>query len=677
MWREQLDIFWDGARALAIGCFDGAERAPPVAARPELTVVSARDAELAEDAALVEVIDAARWRASPCVVELPREHGFVGLRAPDGAELRLALASEKDKAAPTGGEWRLLLTLLPEAGGSEPLAYRIATLSARGDFERLAREQVALCGARLVWAIGQRRVVERQDLGPRLVHVWPTRRVFPAWQSRIVLEPVEIANEGGETQQAPFAIMDHWLRENGAPRVTLRVRVPDSLEESANLLNRASVALVMHQRRRLKDWMQEQKNAGEPVIDPLTFDDIRQATGEPDEHPDAVAAPDAIVVANLLRLVANPDDPDYDGFAVRRLAEGAAPGLGAAVDIEFYGAALGDDVGLVSAAAEAGDLGVAPSDPGGAAYVRLFRVEGDGLTPRRVGDDDPLLDEILRRAADQEGPPTGAAARTVAERAAGLQGRRDKLIASLNGALARAEYPGRFDIGGAWDVFEPLLLSSFAALVAEAGAPGRAALQKLGGFTAYRVDPALVSAMARRPEFAEGADAARLLAGERQNRALPFRYARVGVADGLVAQTADLDALLKAWRLLLRMPRSDRLRMARIELGGGGDETVDAAAVADQLCDEALVERAAVHFEEIGLLEAAAALADYLDARREGRWTPLGEAAGLAGLIERARAEWRQAEEEAELAAAEAAREEPPPEKPKGFLAAVRGFFGG
>ena len=677
MWREQLDIFWDGARLLAIGCFDGAERAPPPAARPELTAISAVDAELAQEPALLDVIDVARWRAGPCVLELPRGHRFVGLRSPDGSELRIALTDEKDKNAPPGGEWRLLLTLLPDAGGADPVTYRIVALSARGDFDRLAREQVALSGARLVWAVGQRRVIERRDIGPRVAHIWPARRVFPSWQSRIVLEAVEGPSSGVDVQQAPFAVMDHWIRENGAPRVTVRLRVPDSLDESARLLNRASVALVMHQRRRLKDWMQEQRNAGEPVIDPLGFDDIRQATGELGEHPDAVEAPDAICVANLLKLVTNPDDVDFDGFAVRRLSEGEAPGLGAAIDIEFYGAALGDDVGLVSAVAERGDLGVSPIDPGGAPYVRLFRVEGDGLKPRRVPDDDPLLDEIMRRAAEQEGPPTGAMARTVAERAAGLQGRRDKLIVSLNAALSRSEYPGRFEPGGAWELFEPLLYSSFAALATYVGPPWRAAIQKVGGFVAYRADPPLVAALARRPEFAEGANAARLVESRRASRPLLYRFAAVGGAEGLAAPGADIDAQARAWRQLVRTPHADWLRAARIELAGESEDAADAAAAAAELHDEELVERAAAHFSERGEEDAAAALSGYLDARREGAFTPLGEAAGLAGLVARAQADWRQAESEAALAARQAAQEPPPPEKPKGILAAVKGLFGG
>jgi hypothetical protein len=134
----------------------------------------------------------------------------------------------------------------------------------------------------------------------------------------------------------------------------------------------------------------------------------------------------------------------------------------------------------------------------------------------------------------------------------------------------------------------------------------------------------------------------------------------------------------------MRTPHLDWLRRARIELPADADHgqdsgardsgAKDAGAAIEPLCDEALVEAAAVHFDERGLNEEAAALRHYLAARWEGRWTPLHEAAVLAGLVTRAEAERRQAE--ADSAAAEAARQEPPP-KPKGFFAAVKGLFGG
>jgi hypothetical protein len=251
------------------------------------------------------------------------------------------------------------------------------------------------------------------------------------------------------------------------------------------------------------------------------------------------------------------------------------------------------------------------------------------------------------------------------------------VIVSLNAALARCEYPGRFVGGGAWELFEPLLFSSFAALVADVGAPGRAATQKLGGFASYRADPPLAAALVRRPEFAETADPERLANAKRDSRPLVYRYAAAGAAEGLAAPGADIGAQARAWRQLARMAHSDWLRAARIELAGEAEGAADPAAVASELHDEDIVERAAEHFDRQGQTDAAEALGRYLDARREGAWTPLGEAAGLAGLVARAKAEWRHAEADAALAAAQAAHEPPPPEKPKGFLAAMKGLFGG
>ncbi len=141
MWREQFDYFWDGRRRLAIGWFDGAERAAGAAVRPDLTVISARDERFTSAPTLVDVIDSARWRARIIIIDLPPEHRFVRLTGADGAELILALVAERD--LPQGGEWRLLLTMLPDAGGADPVAFRMAAFPARGDVERLSREQTA------------------------------------------------------------------------------------------------------------------------------------------------------------------------------------------------------------------------------------------------------------------------------------------------------------------------------------------------------------------------------------------------------------------------------------------------------------------------------------------------------------------------------------------------------
>lgn len=671
MWREQFDYFWDGRRRLAIGWFDGADRATASSVRPELTVFSARDERFASAPALVDVIDAARWRSRIIVIDLPNDCRFVRLTAGDGAELTLALAAERD--LPQGADWRLLLTMLPDAGGADPVAFRLAAFPARGDVERLSREQTAAAGARLVWAIGQRRAVERAD-NAVVIRLAPARRIFPAYQSRLVLEaaPLETA-AAGDAREAPFAIMEHWLRESGAPRVILRLRIPDSIEESATLLGRCSVALAMNQRRRLKGWTLDQRAAGEPAVDPITVEDLRQATGEPQEFPDAAETAEPIVVGNLLSLLIDPEEAEADGIALRRGREKSAPGMGETVEIEFYAAALGDDVGLVCPAAGPGDLGVAPVDPGGPAYARLFRVEGDGLAPLRPTEDEGLVDELMRRAADAARAATGSAARAVAERAAGLRSRCDKLVASLNGALARAEVAARFEPPGLWDTLEPLAQASFAALAVDATGPARARLRQFGGYGAFCADPALAAAIAHGGEFAQSVRPCAEAAGARGvPSSLLARYLDACGAHGMAPAGIDAAQEARLMRALLKDPDAAALREARIFLAIDDGVRREAANAARLIADAAAVERARAHFAEAGATDAADMLDAYLELRRAGGWAPAHEAPTLAALVTRAGVEL-----DAERLQAESAAQAPPAASRKGLFAAMRGFFGG
>jgi hypothetical protein len=670
MWREQFDYFWDGRRRLAIGWFDGAERAAAAAVRPELTVISARDERFTSAPTLVDVIDSARWRARIIIIDLPPEHRFVRLTGADGAELILALVAERDLTQ--GGEWRLLLTLLPDAGGADPVAFRMAAFPARGDVERLSREQTTAAGARLVWAIGQRRAVERAD-GAVVIRLALTRRVFPAYQSRLVLEaaPFETA-AAGDAREAPFAIMEHWLRESGAPRVVLRLRIPDSIEESATLLGRCSVALAMNQRRRLKGWTLDQRAAGEPAVDPLTFEDIRQATGDPQEHPDAAETAEPVVVGNLLALLIDPEEAEIDGVALRRSREKSVPGMGETVEIEFYGAALGDDIGLVCPAAGPGDLGVAPIDPGGPPFARLFRVEGDGLVARRATDDEGIIDELMRRAADAARAASGAAARAVAERAAGLRGRRDKLVASFNAAFSRAEVAARFEPPGLWEALEPLAQASFAALLLGAPAPARARLQQLGGYGAFCADPVLAAAIAQGGDFAQSARLPADAAAARGAPSLLARYLDACGARGMAPAGVDAAQEARLMRALLKEPDLAALREARIALAIDDGVRREAANAARLVADSAGVERARAHFAEEGAMDVADMLDAYLDVRRMGGWAPPHEAPTLAALVARAGVELDAARREAESLAQAPPRQE----RSKGLFAAVRGLFG-
>ncbi len=674
MWQEQFDYFWDGRRRLAIGCFDGVERATPVSARPVLTVISARDAAFEVEPMLVDVIDQTRWRAGVALADIAAEHRFLRIFGGDDTALTLHLGAARD--LPEGGDFRLLMTLLPE-NGAEPASFRLVSLPARGDVERLAREQTAQAGPRLVWAFGQRRAFEPGGNGGLIARLAPARRIFPAYQSRLSIEAPPLDTEAAaDTREAPFAIMQHWLHENGAPRAVLRLRVPDSLEESASLLSRVCVGLALNQRRRLHGWIQEQKQAGEPIIDPLTVDDIRQATRDAAERPDAVVSNEPVIVANLLALLLDPLSSEADGVAVRRAPEKNAPGLGETIEIDFYGAALGDDVGLVAPAAGQGDFGVAPVDPGGPPVVRLFRVEGDGLIPRRLSDDDPLLDELLRRASVAGSRSAGgAAARAFAERAAGIKGRRETLVSNLNDALTRARLPTRFSAAGLWDIFEPLLLTSFAALAVEAPAAGRALTQAAGGFGAYGADPALVAALARGGPLAQTAQGARSSGDGRAAGSLATRYAAACGAEGAVPPGLDALAQLAALRALIQEEDAVALREARIGLSPDASTRAAAAEAARRLADMAVVERAIAHFEHNRDTDRAVALTEYLAARRAGRWIAATSAPALAELLQRADAEREAAQMRvaAGMAAAAAAPSPPQAEKPRGLLRRIFG----
>lgn len=671
MWQEQLDYFWGGGRRLVIGGFDGAERAP---ARPALTVVSAQDDAFTTEPTLVDVIDAPRWRAGVAMFDIPAEHRYLRLTDANGDALTLHLCAERD--LPAGGDYRLLMTLLPEGNGSETAQFRLVPLPARGDVERLAREQTVAAGVRLVWAFGQRRAFEQGPGGAPVLRLSPARRIFPAWQSRLLLEARALESEAAaDTRHAPFAIMQQWLGENGAPRAALRLRLTDSLEESATLLSRSCVAMALNQRRRLRGWMQEQKAAGEPVIDPLTFDDIRQAIGDSAEHPDAVEATDAVVVANLLNLLLDPDSAEADGVAVRRGVDRNAAGMGETIEIDFYGAALGDDVGLVCPAARAGDLGVAGADPGGPPFVRLFRVEADGLTPRRL-DDDLLLDELMRRAeAAGARIGTGAAARAFAERAAGLKGRREKLVSLFNETLTRAGLPGRFSAVGVWDLFEPLQQASFVALARDA-AP---ALQTIGGYGAYAADPAVAAALAKGGPLAGLATESRIVAEGRSGAPLAARYAAACGAEGIAPPGLDAAAQIAVLGALMQEDETRILCEARIGLSPDPLLRRDAARAARMLADAGAVERAIHHFERSRDAQSVAALTDYLAARRAGRWVAASSAPPLAALLSRAGVE--AAAEQTRVATGMTAAAQPAPaaaaaspvEKPKGFLRRLLG----
>ncbi len=676
MWRERLDVFWNG-KSLALGAFD-AGRIDAFVGAPELAVLSASDASLA-DAALLDLIDPVRWRrAGACIVDIPRGHGFVALRASDGTELRLALID--DEAAGGGaGEWRLLLTELAANPSQAQPAFRVAYLSARGDLERITREEVANSGARLVWAISQRRQFSaapaHAESDQALLRLWPAQLVFPAQQSRLLIEAGEVQTHRRLAPlKAPFAIMEHWLSECGAPVASLRLRFP-SLDQGEPFLARAAVVLVMHQRRRAR-----LRNRGGPVVDALTVADIRQATGSPREQPDAALSGAPIVVLNLLQLLTRGGSPAA-GVSARRRQNGGSD-ASVVADVDFFGAALGDDVGLVCIGADAGDFGVLPEDPGGVRYARLFRFESDALRPFKLKDEDPLLDEILRIAAQSENGAAGGGA-FGGERALSAQARRERLVAEFNGALALAVFQGRFDAARVWDILEPLAMIGFLSLVEGAEPATKTYLARVGGYDAFRADPSLLQALARQGETPRGLDETELRKRRLEQPSLVYRFLQLCGLSGLLPAAADADLQIAAWRLLTSPSPSGfgagasatslahRLAVARIALEAAPNIAGVASHAAEALADEGIVDRAAIYCEEAGRQLEGDALRGYLNRRRAGEWIPLSHAEALAAVVEEADAYWR----EIDATRGRAAADEPTAPRQAGLFSAVRSFF--
>jgi hypothetical protein len=260
----------------------------------------------------------------------------------------------------------------------------------------------------------------------------------------------------------------------------------------------------------------------------------------------------------------------------------------------------------------------------------------------------------------------------VAERAAGLRGRRDKLVASFNAAFSRAEVAARFEPPGLWEALEPLAQASFAALLLGAPAPARARLQQLGGYGAFCADPVLAAAIAQGGDFAQSARLPADAAAARGAPSLLARYLDACGARGMAPAGVDAAQEARLMRALLKELDLAALREARIALAIDDGVRREAANAARLVADSAGVERARAHFAEEGAMDVADMLDAYLDVRRMGGWAPPHEAPTLAALVARAGVELDAARREAESLAQAPPRQE----RSKGLFAAVRGLFG-
>jgi hypothetical protein len=619
MWREQLAFFWDGQRRLTFGYFDLLQKNP----MPLLTLISSTDERLQRESRLIDVIDLFRWDAQVIVVDLPEGHRFVQLITGLGDVLSLHLCTENE--LPADAETQLLMVLKAERDDQEKISFKLRTLSRQNDQGRAMRGFIAQASTHLLWAISQKRANDRGADGGAIVRLTPAQRIFPLEQSRVILTPQAVnLHPVSDMREAPFAIMQHWVNEGGAPRAILELLLREGLEDHTQLLRRIYVVIAMRQRQRFDLWIQTQKRIGAPQVDPLTLSDIRAATGVHDEETDAVTSNAALTVANLLRLIIDPETHAGCGVAVRRQLS-PAPGRGELLEIDFYGAALGDDVGVILPAAMAGDLLVAPQDPGGSTIIRLFRFDADALTPWRVSEEDPLVAAIIQKARETS---------QTASAAVELRRRREQFVQALNQLIRHKSSKPLFDLSGDWRVLDPIVNISFAYLFISASQAQQAILTSLGGFEAYDADPALTIAIVNSGEFAEHAQITSL---PRLLHMTPLlqRYLAVCGVQGMATENLTLMQQARIFLALQRGLNISHMRVARISLPQDIENWRVANEAAQYLMDKDYLAQAFADLEKKSNNSEIALLSEYLLARESGEWTSPEKAQQIVWLLRR------------------------------------------
>lgn len=619
MWREQLDYFWDGQDRLTIGRLN----LPPGSDLPHLTIVSGSDEFFRDNARLVDVIDMSRWSTDILVVVLSEGHRFLRLTSGDGKTVTIRLVAEG--ALPALPEIQLLMAREEKHEGDGNILLELISVENRGDGIGAIRQQISQRSPALLWAISQSYVSERFEENDWLLWLVPATRVYPSAQARITILPQPLdLRASADMRQAPFSIMQHWLNENGAPRAIIQIRLPQTLEDNSQLLRRVYACIAMRQRQRLDIWNQLQKLNGAPQIDPLNLTDLRTATGRLDECPDAVGSDTSVSVVNLLRLILDPEKYAAHGIAVRRLAASKANLKNCEIiEVDFFAAALGDDVGLVYLTAMLGDLLVTPIDPGGLEKLRLLRFSSDGLQPLRAREDDPLVDEIISQAT-QLSQTTSLHLQ--------LRKCQERFTALLKKSLAEISTLSLFDQLGTWEGLDPLIQLSYGRLLRRIAPMKRQRLYALGGYLAYAADPGLVTAVATSGAFGE-IESSKPLSELSESGSLLQRYLAACNARGMSVGTMTLRQQARALIALKQDENLLALREARISLPDEIEELPSLSKAAHKLNDRTLLRRALNFFEQSDDKKSVAEIIDYLAGYEQGLWLPPDRAEALENLL--------------------------------------------
>lgn len=619
MW-ERLEAFWDGGRTLILGFFDADRRLRMP--RGDLAVFSWADPKQEKTATLLDII-APNEGPRHWIVNLPAGHGHVTIQSvgegDEAAELQFALSPAEEMA---GGTWRLLIGELPEAG--EDPAFHLSEAAASANIERFCERQIAELGDRVMVALLQRRVLQRSAGGTRIVlnaarEVWPTRH------ARIVVEPIERNPQSRRDRfrnlVPAFSILELWLRE-APPPVILRLSTGQAGGPADELLCRTAIVHVMHQRRHLREWSKRAVDAGDPSVDLLTFEDMCEALSESPDDSRVMATREPVFAVNLREaLAAAQHEPAIFGdIRIGRSKPSASSGSW--VEIDFLAAALGDDVGLVSNWAEHGDIVARPKDPGGTRQARLFRVHDNGLQSVELEETDDLFRELTQAAADHEiiFRPT---------RAGKERGNR------AGGAASPGSPTGEGPQG-----IDAVIYAAYAAFAAKVGGQGAEEARKIGGYRAFRDDPALTGALMRNPELIGDLPDAASFGRHRETGHLARRLAALRRVPDVVEAQLTRAAQIAAWHVISRPEPVRKLAAARIALAGTPQAMHRAEAIAEALRDEISVQNAIFSLLDRGKSADASGLNAYLERRRQGDWTLLPDAASLADTMKLVSSYW-------------------------------------
>ena len=401
--------------------------------------------------------------------------------------------------------------------------------------------------------------------------------------------------------------MKHLTTE-ASPRARLRLHLSSVVHPGD--LKRVGLVHVMHQRR-LFERLNEQlsnSNRPKPPLQALSLQTIRAWLGE-DVHFDAVERDASVQLINLDDLLSAPDR-EFDGVELVQTDSRSY------ADVEFYGAAFGDDIGIVSSSANEGDFAIRPKDPGGAPHFRLFRVASDRLVPLSVDGKDELFRTIVRDAAR-------AVARRGSERAqASASGQRWAEFAQRLGLAAGTEQLA----GSLPTPIAALMLVAWSEIAQQGTGTAAAGAQD---FQSFRRAPGLAAALHRFPDMISR-DAA---AGSNPDVALPYQVAAAVGAVDLVPARASADAWTNIWRALADPEIVRGLVAARISLDGSFTDLRAIRDIARVMRDRRRVDDAVELYTDREEGENAAALQEYLDRRSRDSWSTLAAASRLAGLV--------------------------------------------